>query len=171
MKIQTPIEWLDTPANEYSIKSLPLFSNQRLSLSDIDLHQSYMPYLKLEKISLPEWTTPYIEQLARGTLGELLLVTGSDFLNIQGFGKSELDEIQKVVYNFLMSNLNHKRYYTQSAEIEYLNNFPFFNGIGQPDIDWNEIDKSYYPDQPLNSLNVPVRALNVFHSHPIGNQL
>ncbi len=162
LKIQTPIEWLDTPANEYSIKSLPLFSNQRLSLSDIDLHQSYMPYLKLEKISLPEWTTPYIEQLARGTLGELLLVPGSDFLNIQGFGKSELDEIQKVVYNFLMSNLNHKRYYTQSAEIEYLNNFPFFNGIGQPDIDWNEIDKSYYPDQPLNSLNVPVRALNVF---------
>lgn len=162
-----PVDWLDTPANDFAIKLLPLFSNRELSISDIDLHPSYIPYLNLEKLSLPDWITPYIEKMKIDTLGALLLVPANVFLNMGGFGKSKLSEIQELIYSFLIFNLNQHDYYTKTARLEYLNNFPFYNDIFQPTLDINSIDSSYCPKQLLNSLNLPVRAMVAFKKKSI----
>ncbi len=100
--------FLSTPANHEIFKNLPLFSSKPLPITDVELNSSYFPYLKVEQIQLPDWTSQYLKQMNIKTFGELLLTPGEEFLQLSGFGTNKLHELKQAAYLFLSCNIEQK---------------------------------------------------------------
>jgi len=162
--VQEASAWRNTPASNESLEHLPLFSNVLLDISDVDLHDSYLPYQQLQNVGFPDWLRPYLGHLPARTLGELLLLPGKSLLKLEGFGRKKLEQLREFTRAYLgMSLLGHS-YHTEDASLKGLFAFPLYTGVGNSQIQKATIHPSYRPASKIELLKLPARAKSLFES-------
>lgn len=162
--LQEMIDWRNIPASSESIEHLPLFSNVVQDISDVNLHDSYLPHQLLQSIDFPHCFRPYLGNLSATTLGELLLLPGKSLLGLEGFGQKKLEQLRDFTRMYLGASLVAHTCHTDEASLGGLWSFPLYTGIGNSQIQKANVHHSYYPTSRIEVLKLPARARSLFKS-------
>lgn len=114
-------EQLKNPPTETSLSILPIFSSTKFEdLTVEDLHPDFHSSTKLIDVLLSIRTSHVLSAKGVKTIGEILLVRGSEFLTWKNFGKKSLNELKDIVRSLcLTGNYSPNNLVNKSAFIDY----------------------------------------------------
>lgn len=96
------VDW-DKGFDPDNLEQLPLFGCEVVPpITPCALHQSYLPWARLDELDLPARTWPAFRSLEIETIGELLCLESESLLSLPNFGDKSLGVIREVLRHHLM---------------------------------------------------------------------
>jgi DNA-directed RNA polymerase alpha subunit len=159
----SPEEELASPPKTSTIELLPLFSSKRLpEFAAEQLHPDFQGGLKNKDLSLSASTLKTLDGLKLETIGEVMLVPGSELLKQSNFGKKCLRELQDVVLELCMSGAQ-KEHLSWPPTEHSLATLPLFSSQKLINISVDDFHMDFHATTKLSDLNISPRTSNVLN--------